>query len=411
MSSKDERGRAPTISLDLSNSVSHSSNPNNTIDSNMLFPGFNNNAIYSRRSLSRVTSRSAANQSVRSRSKSRRSSTNNTLDTDNSDYDTILSVSNRTSESRSIHESNLRSDLKYSILNKNPYTERIRIIHSDDDSDYDSDDSEHSYDSYTDSLSEYSIEHGVPSLSKKKGKKESHFTYSSDEEKILDANDDIFKNQLKYNFTDLVMPNTDMPFKSLLDHCKEWINKYKQDYNNQLEPQLLEEIDHKMFCDNTCEKLTLVLGDEENDKTAFFHKFVETDELPKTYILQTDGSLETIAYVITTILKPKDQLYIICHLEQATLVKLTQMLISIAQKVLSVFDHVNTSIDLNEVLINITILKHHYPKHFLSGLIHAVRPVLVIVNMTIIKGWLNGFVCGVPLLVFKRESRSTPLRV
>ena len=162
MSSKDGRGRAPKISLDLSNSVSHSSNPNNTIDSNMLFPGFNNNAIYSRRSLSRVTSRSAANQSVRSRSKSRRSSTNNTLDTDNSDYDTVSSVS---SESRSIHESNLRSDLKYSILNKNPYTERIRIIHSDVDSDYDSDDSEHSYDSYTDSLSEYSIEHGVPSLS------------------------------------------------------------------------------------------------------------------------------------------------------------------------------------------------------------------------------------------------------
>lgn len=410
MSNKDGRGRAPKISLDLSNSVSHNSNPNNTIDSNMLFPGINNNAIYSRRSLSRVTSRSTANISNRSRSKSRRSSTNNTLDTDNSDYDTISSVSNRTSESRSIHDSNLRADLKFSILNKNPYTERIRIIHSDVDSD-DSDDSEHSFDSYADGLSDYSIEHEVPSLSKKRGKKEGRFTYSSDEEKILDANDEIFKNQLKYNFTDLVMPNTDMSFKDLLEHCKEWINKYRQDYNNQLEPELLEDIDHKMFCDNTCEKLTLVFGDENNNKNPFFHRSVETNELHKTYILQTDGSLETIAYVITTILKPQDQLYIVCHLEQATLVKLTQLLISTAQKVLSVFDHVNTSIDLNEVLINITILKHHYPKHFLSGLIHAVRPVLVIVNMTILKGWLNGFVCGVPLLVFKREPRSSSLRV
>lgn len=410
MSNNDGRGRAPKISLDLSNSVNH---PNNSIDHNMLFPSVTNNAIYSRRSLSRVTSRGTNNQLNRSRSRSRRSNTNNTIDTDNSDYETISNVSNRTSESRSIHESTLKSDLKYSILNKNPYTERIKIIHSDVDSDYDSDDSDHSYDSYDDNFSDLILNHEeVPELSKKKNKKTEHaLQYSSDEEKILDANDDMFKNQLKYNFTDLVMPNTDIPFKDVLEQCKEWINKYKAEYNNQLEPELLESIDHKTFCNNTCEKLTLVLGDEHSEQPSIFHKTVEADELPKTYILQTDGSLETIAYTITSLLKPKDQLYIVCHFEQSSLVKLTQSLISTAQKVLSVFDHVNTSIDLKDVLVNITILKHHYPKHFLSGLIHAVRPVLLIVNMTIIKGWLNGFVCGVPLLVFKRESRTSSFRM
>lgn len=431
------RGRAPKICLDLSNSVSHSNNNSHkTIDSNMLFPMANpstsnhkdsgNNAIYSRRSLSRVTSRNAV---PGTRSKSRIRSI--TSDTDTSDVSSLANTSRSTSRSRSrsVQESNMKADLKYSILNRNPYTERIRIVDSneedddEDDSDddvYDRDD-EHSTD-YSDNESISSVETNAPSLLREEKKKKikemrknhgksKEVVYSSDEEKIMDVDENMFRTKLKYDFTSLVMPNTDLPFKDVIENCKQWIELYKKDNNNQLEQDLLDSIDHKTFCNDTCEKLTLVLGNNDlknNKKTVpqpVFHPHLKTNEFPKTYIIQSDSSMESITYTIATLLKPQDQLYIIQTLEQAPLLKLTQSLLSITQKVLASFDQLNVNLSLSDVLVNITVLRHNYPKHFLNGMIYAVRPTLIVVNMSVLKGWLNGFVCGVPLLVYKREKK------
>ncbi|KAL6926661.1 hypothetical protein ACO0SA_004689 [Hanseniaspora valbyensis] len=453
------RGRAPKISIDLSNSVNHtntnipnSSNNHRTIDSNMLAPEVsnsslshrdsNNNAIYSRRSLSRVTSRNTA---TGTRSKSRRR--NVASDTENSDCGSMQNTSRSISRSRSrsVQESNLKADLKYSILNKNPYTQRIRIVDGDngdlfdsdeesytdendkDDEDDDDDEEEQEGDNisnFSDNESISSVETNAPSLLKveqqKKNKKMStkngiskNSFYSSDEEKIMDVDENMFRNKLKYDFTSLVMPNTDIPFADVIENCKQWIDLYKKDNNNQLEQSLLDSIDHKTFCNDTCEKLTLVLGNNSlknsSEKTTTphptFHPNIQTSELPKTYIIQSDSSLESITYTITTLLKPGDQLYILHTLEQAPFLKLTQIFISITQKVLASFDQLNTNLNLDDVMVNITVLRHHYPKHFLNGMIYAVRPILIVVNNSILKGWLNGFVCGVPLLVYKREQK------
>lgn len=428
------RGRAPKICLDLSNSVSHSnSNPHKTIDSTLLFPDANaananhkdsgNNAIYSRRSLSRVTSRNTVSGT---RSKSRIRSI--TSDTDNSDVSSLANTSRSTSRSRSrsVQESNMKADLKYSILNRNPYTERVRIVDSNGEDDFDSDDDvydredEHSTD-YSDNESISSVETNAPSLLQEEKKKKikemrknhgksREVVYSSDEEKIMDVDENMFRTKLKYDFTSLVMPNTDLPFNDVIENCKQWIELYKKDNNNQLEQELLDSIDHKTFCNDTCEKLTLVLGNSESKskKTVpqpVFHPQLKTNEFPKTYIIQSDSSMESITYTITTLLKPQDQLYIIHTLEQAPLVKLTQSLLSITQKVLASFDQLNVNLCLSDVLVNITVLRHNYPKHFLNGMIYAVRPTLIVVNMSVLKGWLNGFVCGVPLLVYKREKK------
>ncbi|XBW35235.1 hypothetical protein QEN19_000798 [Hanseniaspora menglaensis] len=431
------RGRTPKISLDLSNVVDHSTSGNQiSINSNMLFPvtsnphlsykeNSNNNAIYSRRSLSRVTSRGNAN----SRSKSKRR--NPSSDTDNSDNVSYVNTSrsNSRSRSRSVHDSNLKADLKFSILNKNPYSERIRIVDgcytlsdSDEESYNEVSDSENESLEYSETESISSVETNAPSLvaiekNKKNRKHKKHglnndIMYSSDEEKIMDVDENMFKNHLKYDFTSLVMPNTDIPFRDVIEGCKEWIELYKKDNKNQLEQSLLDSIDHKSFCNETCEKLTLVIGNQsarENFKQEtnkqVFHNSIETSELPKTYIIQSDSSMESITYTIATLLKPGDQLYIISTMEHAPLVKLTQNIISITQKVLASFDQLNTNLSLEDVLVNITVLRHHYPKHFLNGMIYATRPTLIVVNMSILKGWLNGFVCGVPLLVYKREQK------
>lgn len=428
------RGRTPKISLDLSNAVSHGNTHHVPADTNLLVPvtstinsnhrEASNNAIYSRRSLSRVTSRSAA---AGSRSKSRK----RYAATDNSDSGSYVTTSRSCSRSRSrsLHDSNLRADLKFSILNKNPYTERIRIGKSLDDESFDSDaesynDSAAGYDSddgsdFSETESISSVDTDAPSLliaeQKKKNRKMDHHdhgetVYSSDEEKIMDVDENMFKNRLTYDFTSLVMPNTDISFSDVIENCKQWIELYKKDNNNQLEQSLLDSIDHKTFCNETCEKLTLVLGnqDSKTDKAVahpVFHASLATSELPKTYILQSDLSMEAITYTITTLLKPGDQLYIIHTLEQAPLLKLTQALISITHRVLASFDQLNTNLSLDDVLVNVTVLRHHYPKHFLNGMIYALRPTLVVVTMSILKGWLNGFVCGVPLLVYKRQQR------
>ncbi|AQZ13962.1 IMP2' (YIL154C) [Zygosaccharomyces parabailii] len=276
--------------------------------------------------------------------------------------------SNSTSRSTSRAASRVRSEefLKWTVLRRDPSMRLHRETHgSGDESSTDSEDS---------SLMEE----------------------VSDEEQVSDVeNDHEIDEQMQYDMGSRVLPNYVMSISEVLDTSKRWIS----------DNELREAHDQDGHQPPSADYTSLPGGYSRAVQLLSKGRGATTQ---RNYILCTDLTTEAnyaLAYVIGALVSSGDTLYLV-HWDGKSNVgssreRLLRNVAALRQQVLHKLDCAAAAlVDLDVVILSLT---HPYPKHLLSEMIYALKPITLCCSLSLVLTTLQNFVCSVPTLVIRKK--------
>lgn len=241
----------------------------------------------------------------------------------------------------------------------------------------------------------------------------------SDEEQVSDIeNDNSINEQFNYDLGTKVLPNFCISINDVLESSKPWIDKYESEHPNDttndsninicsLEGGYIRGV-------LPLNKRGPLTSNENADNNTTTTTNTNTNELIETtnndsYILYVDltsESIYAITYVMGTLVKNGDTLYIVhWHSDSKDdFVKkddIIKNIIKLRNHVLHLFDCISATVDNLDVII--LSLTHPYPKHLLNEMINGLQPLALCCSLSMTLSGLQNFVCSVPTFIIRKK--------
>lgn len=215
----------------------------------------------------------------------------------------------------------------------------------------------------------------------------------SDEEQVSDVENDLeIDEQMQYDMGTRVLPNYAMNIGEVLETAKSWISENETQESSQKVQQ----------------------GGEYTSLPGGYSRAVQLlsrgrgATTSRNYILCADLTTESqyaLAYVIGALVNSGETLYLV-HWDGKNNVgssreRLLRNVAALRQQVLHKLDCAAAAlVDFDVVILSLT---HPYPKHLLSEMIYALKPVTLCCSLSLVLTTLRNFVCSVPTLVIRKK--------
>ncbi|KAK5774118.1 hypothetical protein RI543_004652 [Arxiozyma heterogenica] len=212
----------------------------------------------------------------------------------------------------------------------------------------------------------------------------------SDEEQVSDIeNDNSINEQFNYDLGTKVLPNFCSSINDVLESSKPWIDKYETENPSNNDPNI-----------NISSLEGGYLRENENINEDSYILYVDL----------TSESIYAITYVMGTLVKNGDTVYIVhWHSDgRDDFVKkesIVNNIIKLRNHVLHLFDCISATVDNLDVII--LSLTHPYPKHLLNEMINGLQPLALCCSLSMTLSGLQNFICSVPTFIIRKKLKRT----
>lgn len=220
----------------------------------------------------------------------------------------------------------------------------------------------------------------------------------SDEEQISDIeNDQEIDSELDYDLGARVLPNFSTSISNVLESNKPWTKKYLQTVDQKAEHAKIKLDD---LPGGYMRAMSVVTRGKGGSSTH-----------GSSYILYADLSSESmyaLTYTLGAVVNSGDTLYVV-HVESSTTeTRLLQNIDKFTQQAAFLLDCSSGVVnDLSVVLLS---LSHPYPKHLVNQMIHGLKPLLLVVSLSLVLTSLQNYVCNIPTLVVRKKLKRSKRR-
>lgn len=237
----------------------------------------------------------------------------------------------------------------------------------------------------------------------------------SDEEQVSDIeNDTSINEQFNYDLGTKVLPNFCISINEVLESSKAWIAKYETEPHDKQDDDInITNLDGGYIRGVlTLTKPHPPKAEGEQGEEASTQPDEQVKPNNDSYILYVDWTSESIyaiTYVLGTLVKNGDTVYIVhWHSDRKDFVSdadITKNIVKLRNTVLHLFDCVSATIDSMDVVI--LSLTHPYPKHLLNEMINGLQPIALCCSLSMTLSGLQNFVCSVPTFIIRKKLKRT----
>ncbi|KAK5961754.1 Imp21p PWA37_001127 [Arxiozyma heterogenica] len=250
----------------------------------------------------------------------------------------------------------------------------------------------------------------------------------SDEEQVSDIeNDNSINEQFNYDLGTKVLPNFCSSINDVLESSKPWIDKYETENPSNNDPNInissleggylrgiLTLNKRGPLNSNNNATTTATTTTAEAKTTNYNTETIENENINEdSYILYVDltsESIYAITYVMGTLVKNGDTVYIVhWHSDgRDDFVKkesIVNNIIKLRNHVLHLFDCISATVDNLDVII--LSLTHPYPKHLLNEMINGLQPLALCCSLSMTLSGLQNFICSVPTFIIRKKLKRT----
>lgn len=228
----------------------------------------------------------------------------------------------------------------------------------------------------------------------------------SDEEQVSDIeNDASINEQFNYDLGTKVLPNFCISINEVLESSTPWIVKYESEPHNKQDDDInITKLEGGYI------RGVLTLSKEGppsngDDPSQQSQPAKETNDSYILYVDLTSESIYAITYVMGTLVKNGDTVYIVhWHSDRKDSVSdadISKNIVKLRNTVLHLFDCINATIDSVDVVI--LSLTHPYPKHLLNEMINGLQPIALCCSLSMTLSGLQNFVCSVPTFIIRKK--------
>lgn len=238
----------------------------------------------------------------------------------------------------------------------------------------------------------------------------------SDEEQVSDIeNDASINEQFNYDLGTKVLPNFCISINEVLESSTPWITRYESEPHDKQDDDInITELEGGYIRGVlTLSREGPSVNDQQEDSVTNEPKqesepnepIKETNDSYILYVDLTSESIYAITYVMGTLVKNGDTVYIVhWHSDRKDCVSdadITKNIVKLRNTVLHLFDCVNATIDnLDVVILSLT---HPYPKHLLNEMINGLQPIALCCSLSMTLSGLQNFVCSVPTFIIRKK--------
>ena len=242
----------------------------------------------------------------------------------------------------------------------------------------------------------------------------------SDEEQVSDIeNDNSINEQFNYDLGTKVLPNFCSSINDVLESSKPWIDKYESENANNNDSNInvssleggyirgvLTLNKRGPLNSNNNATATTTTTTTSNINTETIQNENMNDDSYILYVDLTSESIYAITYVMGTLVKNGDTVYIVhWHSDSKDdFVKkedIVKNIIKLRNHVLHLLDCVSATVDnLDVVILSLT---HPYPKHLLNEMINGLQPLALCCSLSMTLSGLQNFVCSVPTFIIRKK--------
>lgn len=221
----------------------------------------------------------------------------------------------------------------------------------------------------------------------------------SDEEQVSDIeNDNAISEQFNYDLGTKVLPNYCININEVLDSSKAWIAKYETETHDPSEDNI-----NITSLEGGYIRGVLTLHKDKTSKQET--KPTDHKDSYVLYVDLTSESIYVITYVLGTLVKNGDTVYIVhWHSDRQDFVSdvdIKNNITKLRNHVMHLFDCVSATIDdLDVVILSLT---HPYPKHLLNEMINGLQPIALCCSLSMTLSGLQNFVCSVPTFIIRKK--------
>ena len=217
-----------------------------------------------------------------------------------------------------------------------------------------------------------------------------------------------------------MLPNFCSSINDVLESSKPWIDKYESENasNNDsninvssLEGGYIRGVltlnkRGPLNSNNNATATTTTTTTTSNINTETIQNENMNDDSYILYVDLTSESIYAITYVMGTLVKNGDTVYIVhWHSDSKDdFVKkedIVKNIIKLRNHVLHLLDCVSATVDTLDVVI--LSLTHPYPKHLLNEMINGLQPLALCCSLSMTLSGLQNFVCSVPTFIIRKK--------